>query len=1394
MNMNLLGRKYIIMCVTLLLLASLNPILNVSAEPGPIIDENDGIWYDNFDDLSGISDNNLVEVLNGKIQLEYGSTDGIYNYAQNNNAHEAFESDLTPIYGESELFRPNNLFTEKSFDEQEYENISYKNGNVSEVISKHFNVPLIGDYLTFTAVQHFRFKIDQEYIDKIEFSWWYGPGKSDANIKNINLYVWDYSYSYIKRWVKLDSIDFNSSLDTNSIFFETDSAQTYVSTDRCIDFLVVAIPDDKNESCTLTTDYVNLAIEGKEGYLDKGYATSNEINKPNTNHKWESVIWEATWPNDITNVKIQVLDENGKLLSNDDLEDNSKGFTLSPLDLSNIPSTVTKIKLNATLSTDELAFTPILYGWGVTWQTQDDQYKDNFFSDLRIDEKNAVQIQNREIKMSDSYGDWAIFGRNSENTRSYEGQGPSKDELYWYTSKTVGGGFRSPVLSDDIVYIASPNDDKIYAFSTNVDEADQGKENSFIDSSSRDYFVDSAVAVSDELVIVPTSEINESNSIYALNKSNLKEVKWNYSASPNTICFSSAPTISKEKVFVTSWNGMLYDTPLVTSFIPIGAENNKIIALNLDDGTEIWSKELPGCSFSSPAVSEGMVFVGCDNMPGDSLFAFDQETGIKIWNTSVGYIGRASPVVYENKVFVVVKEIKNILSLTGDVQVLALDKYTGEKLWNKTLAENVIIWEDIPKTYQLYYPISTSTPAIFENTLFVSSPNGKVYAIDSEGEEKWVEDLGDKNLLSTVCNSPVATYDKIYVAASNGKIYAMDKYNGSKELFYNCRTNNANLLTNIIASPIVADGLIYVSVTDNIFALNGYLLSIGNYSKETKRARVVSTPINLPDGKWWDKFYADYTNESDSTITFSILDENYNVLIQNIQNGDNLSDPSEITTGAIRLSADFYRTDSTLNPKLKSWTVTWSGENNPPEFKNNSFVPDPGGWINTNTPVCSVIAYDSMPGLNPDSASYKITYLSDKNKEVTSEWIKASCTGILGSRTEETITADISELDFSDTIKDLKSITIAISDLAGFDTTISTLFKKDTIKPVSGIKDAGSFSNYYNEPVIISATAYDDYDANSDPDKNNVSKIDTVALYYEKDNEQWEIYESIHSPYTWEFRDMQSGDYKFCTIAVDNAGNRENKALNEEISFIYDEHEPEMPSFKSEYRSITAPELSATFKDDYELEKIEYRLGFHGLDEWITLEDNVGEKSYTATWSLDQDDWEYLDGDKEYYVYFKITDSVGNIYETKQTSDALVLVKDTTATKSYLDLSDFDEFAGDDKFVISANIFDDANINKVEVFYRYSEDETNWTEWSQYGDALYTSPFEWEFIAKEGNGFYQFKTKVKDISGNVGESPAETVEVNIFPVVPAAILIGLAITLLIITIVILIVIKKKKEL
>jgi len=1388
-------RSKVLAFFVLLLLVSVN--LTLIASSGADQNNTDGWWLDAFDDLSSISQNEGCVLVDGSIQLEKGIVMSTYDFS-GGGSHQAWDANVSSIFGEDEqLIRMRNLLGQRPLSS--YTAIASNDGTVFETRARSVHIEPLNVIYTFSPVHHFRMKITQSKhnLDYFTFAWWHGPKKSGANVESFHLYVWNYSALFgVGTWDHKGSLSSYAAIgsDPNGDIKLTSTNNAYINAEGYIDFLIVALPDpdEYGEPCILRTDYIQLTVKNKFGYLEDGYVISETI-KPSSVGRWENILWSSSRVTDTTDVTIQVLTKSGSLIDEDKLPGNAEGFTSGLINVRSLNS-VDEIKLKATLHSNDLSFTPTLHSWAATWQTESNVFKDLFTSDLRLEQVTGATRSGGQIKISSSSGGWPVTGLTSANTRSYPGYGPADDELYWYTAEeSVGGGLRSPVVDDDMLFIASSVDGKIHAFNAKVSSSQQGDELTPAYNSSGTYVVDSSLAVAGDMVIVATSELNASNKIYALDKTTLDEV-WSYTYTSGDICFSSAPVVSEGKVFITSWNGQAWETPLL-SFLyefQLIQGNNKIIALNLADGTERWTADLPAGSFSTPAVADGMVVVGCDKSSGKSLFAYDEDTGIKVWDTTVGLVGGASPVIYNDKVFVVGKA-QSLLSLRGNINLYALDQYDGSLIWNQTVAEKIPAYEELPKGLRLYNLIATSTPAILDNKLFVTSPDGTLHAFRvGDGHKLWETEVSSAmyGIIPTYsCTSPVATYDTVYVASPNGVVTAVST-SGKARWEGTCKINEEDPFTpvGVLASPIVVDGVLYVSVTEGVVndpaSLSGRLVAFGT-DVSNLRAKVVSAPIATPVDRWWESFSASVYTTTESDITFSILDEDYNVLLSDVEDDDDLAD---ITTNTIRLLADLSRDDDDQHPALKEWSISFKN-NPPPVFDEDSFIPDKSGWINTNTPVCSIKAYDSMPGLNIESAQYKITYLSTTNKQETTEWIAANCTGIVGSKTNETVTANISSLNISKDIKQLKTIEIYIEDLAGNTAIFAPEddFKMDTKKPSSSLYDTESFSAKYHEPVVITANASDT--------GTNQSGVKTVGLYYRMNGGDWMLYEAVSLPYSWLFSSDLSTTYEFCTAATDRAGNVEALPTAGELEFLYDHKKPNEPVFGNEslYRFSDVPQFSGdrsiSFSDDYSLQTIEYRLNFHSINNWTLVEDDINSKTYKKSWELTQDDFDVMIEDEEYLLYFKVTDVAGNEYISTE-EEALIIIKDLTASSSYLDLSDFEEFHWDQSFSISADVSDD-DVELVGLYYRYSSNNQDWSAWQQYGGDRLHAPFTWDFVAEEGSGYYQFKTMVEDTAGNVGESAPELVEVTLFPMVQLIVAVVLAMILLIVSVYCITAIRKK---
>jgi hypothetical protein len=69
----------------------------------------------------------------------------------------------------------------------------------------------------------------------------------------------------------------------------------------------------------------------------------------------------------------------------------------------------------------------------------------------------------------------------------------------------------------------------------------------------------------------------------------------------------------------------------------------------------------------------------------------------------------------------------------------------------------------------------------------------------------------------------------------------------------------------------------------------------------------------------------------------------------------------------------------------------------------------------------------------------------------------------------------------------------------------------------------------------------------------------------------------------------------------------------------------------------------------------------------------------------------------------------------------------------------------------------------MELHYRYSSDNKTWSNWTKYEKSINSSPFEWNFTAKNGSGYYEFKTIFWDKGNQQQESEIKSINLTLFP-------------------------------
>ncbi|MCX6664959.1 MAG: PQQ-binding-like beta-propeller repeat protein [Euryarchaeota archaeon] len=1338
--------KKIILCSLILfslLVTSFSPISR-STSSSVTIDEEDGTWTDTFVNNENVTLDNCT-IVDGTLIL--GNEKSIQTYSISTNTQNKAYSYKTLIFLPFLPPRLHKVATNE-FTPIGYAQISKDDADM---------VKTTGSLFKRIVVHQFTIKIPQQIdsITQLDLFW---KGKTDHDAK-VSLYYWQPIGNFTGRWELATTQKSNGSILTFNEDFSAAPSDLFIDDEKNINLCIVAIPAF-GTTCSLFSDYVSISSHG-QGYALKGTAISSVIN-PLTLATWERLTADD-YIKTGTSILYHILDEDKIIISDTRLPGNSEGFT-GPVSLCSLLNSPTKIRIQANLTTTDPSLTPKIYSWSILWQTQSNNWTDQFNSALRVAEKNNINILNGNASLTSSYGEWPLAGQNPANTRASDGPGPSTNALYWYSSSNehLGGGYRNPVIKNNVLYIVSLAGNQLYAFNATVDDANKGHSNSPITSISLPDIVKNTPAVTDDYVIIATGNTSDGgmeNVVVAYNKNNLTEQKWQFNykdvnPSKPAICYYSSPVVSEGKVFLTSWSG---DDSLLTS---LNEGNNRLIILDINDnGHVLQDKALPAGSFSNPAVSKGKVIVGCENGKNDTLLAFDTTTGDQLWKAQVGSIGRASPVVYNDKVFIVAKE-QAIPLISARTMVVAVNLNDGTILWNTSISNPMLT----------SYELAASSPAVYNDVLYVASPDGFVHALNvNDGKEKWKQQVYKKDITSSqvLISSPAYADGFVYIGTPDGVLIALHASNGGKAWEYNQTEGHSAVLT----SPVVVNGLVYFSDE------HGVLYSLGAYTKAEDQpitGSLLSIPVYLSSGCTWDRFYAMTNTTNGGSIVFSILNENNQLLKNNVMNGDNISDASSWKT-SIKLRAEFTNVNSSSNAILQKWSLSSISSNDTikPEFNKSSFTPT-AGWISTKTPTCTIDARDQKSGLLVTSASFTIEYQENStNKTYTGS---TPCNGTNGSTATQTITATLSNLPFSSNITKLYSIQFSISDLNGNTNSSEKYpFSLDAEKPFSYIANTSKIPKKINTTTVsITANATD-----------NISKVASVGLYYRSLGvTQWTLFgsEDASSPYTWAFS-ASSGEYELCSIATDKAGNKEDSPQQGDVSFIFDPNPPDKPAFNDIYWFSMLPGFSLQFQDDFKLDAVSYR--FSDDTQWTTLFSNINTSTYNKNWTLLKTDWETMQNGQTYYLYIMITDVCGNQRLLTTQSDALQLSKDTAPPQIDIDLSQFSsELQWDNVFNLSASVSDGngSGINDIQLFYRYSQDNTTWNNWSAYGNKTSGSQAKWEFTAENGDGYYQFKIIATDNAGNEQSSIA-TASVNIFSFIPFAALITLFVIFVLIAVV-----------
>ncbi|MAP51403.1 MAG: pyrrolo-quinoline quinone, partial [Rhodospirillaceae bacterium] len=266
-------------------------------------------------------------------------------------------------------------------------------------------------------------------------------------------------------------------------------------------------------------------------------------------------------------------------------------------------------------------------------------------------------------------------------------------------------------------------------------------------------------------------------------------------------------------------------------FISLGS--GELIALNIQNGEELWRVSTRRALRSAPSYADGRIFVTTlDNM----TLAFSASTGVSLWShngmiANAALLGAASPAIKNNKVILAyssgelyalqtnngrifwgdnlsvkrggsgvarishvrgnpVIDENMVFATSHSGRLLALELKTGRRLWQLPIASRVMPW-------------------VAGNYLYIVTTGRQLICLTKrDGRVKWITNLPEFSLKDSLplktekivveYSEPVLAGDRLIIASSIGKIYSVSPYTGQI-------LGETQVDGNIFIEPVVAD-------------------------------------------------------------------------------------------------------------------------------------------------------------------------------------------------------------------------------------------------------------------------------------------------------------------------------------------------------------------------------------------------------------------------------------------------------------------------------------------------------------------------------------------------------------------------------------------------------------
>ena len=274
------------------------------------------------------------------------------------------------------------------------------------------------------------------------------------------------------------------------------------------------------------------------------------------------------------------------------------------------------------------------------------------------------------------------------------------------------------------------------------------------------------------------------------------------------------------------WSFIEFPPVLAGGRLFFGTNHGLVLAVKAPSGRIAWHRQFAGCVAASPAVGNGVVYIGfmdpppCKGTAPSFLAALDARTGKVLWRFHAGVI-ESPPLLAQGRVYFG----------SWDHHVYALEARTGRLEWSFSTGDRV-----------------KGGLAFAAGTVYAGSYDGYLYALDARGGRlRWTAGGGR---LGGLYATPSVAHGRVFVGSTNGRVYA---FSVAGDQLWSVHTGSyvyspaALAGAPISGAPTVLGGLVYFSTCGSCSSYESNPRARRTFAVDARTGRLV---WRFPDGEY----------------------------------------------------------------------------------------------------------------------------------------------------------------------------------------------------------------------------------------------------------------------------------------------------------------------------------------------------------------------------------------------------------------------------------------------------------------------------------------------------------------------------------------------------------------